>query len=118
MELEIGIVCGGGGLSSPPGTTACPAGARCPAPFEEPEPRSAPVVAASSAPEAATAPERIATPLVPFPALTSPPGLQQAVAPELEPSEPAVASAEEPMEQARSYICKSCHSQVPPGHKF
>lgn len=22
------------------------------------------------------------------------------------------------MEQARSYICKSCHSQVPPGHKF
>jgi len=29
-----------------------------------------------------------------------------------------VEPGEEPMEQARSYICKSCHSQVPPGHKF
>jgi pSer/pThr/pTyr-binding forkhead associated (FHA) protein/RNA polymerase subunit RPABC4/transcription elongation factor Spt4 len=32
--------------------------------------------------------------------------------------EPVTAQQEEPMEQARYYVCKECSTPVPPGHKF
>jgi pSer/pThr/pTyr-binding forkhead associated (FHA) protein len=83
-----------------------------PAPTEDlgPEPQPEPVL--ELVPEPSPEPDRPSKPVLEL--------VDEALLPtEPPPHSPAVpASGEEEMEQARSYICKSCHSQVPPGHKF
>jgi pSer/pThr/pTyr-binding forkhead associated (FHA) protein len=136
MEPDVGIVCGECDLWSPPGTEACPSCSRALALWDEPAAaptvdtrplRTAPSVSTFEASDLsaldlsaiASLEERSSTPpvlvleedetLPPPPPAESEPPTQDVV---------IVGPGEEPMEQARSYICKSCHSQVPPGHKF
>jgi len=96
LEPQIGIACGRCDAWNPMGVPSCSACQNLLTLFGEVE---TPMVAAE--PARATA--------VSGGALQAPKGRGEAV-PE--------AQAEEPMEQARSYVCKSCHSQVPSGHKF
>jgi pSer/pThr/pTyr-binding forkhead associated (FHA) protein len=128
---EIGVVCGMCDLWSPLGTSTCP---ECsneltlfapprtstpPPPREPPKPQPRQPTAPAPAPyEAPKARE-------PRPALDAkqPPrggtGRSGAYAfPSATKSEFADLSQEELMEQARNYVCRSCSSGVPTGHKF
>lgn len=114
-QHEIGIVCGQCDLWSPMGTTRCPECANDLALFtprqasspalsvRRPSPSSAGVVGARADARLAPASSRSAGR---SPKTTS------------SKSEFAELSQEELMEQARNYVCRSCSSGVPSGHKF
>lgn len=143
MEHTFGIVCGECDLWSAPGTSVCPACQHALALWEEAPAASVPEERAPSgvpvgdtdwsaiaaleerSSQPPPSPERPQTsPMHIEPEPERPAPVLELVDEGLLPTEPppqppaVVGSGEEEMEQARSYICKSCHSQVPPGHKF
>lgn len=136
MELEIGVVCGECDLWAPRGTSHCPSCSNPLGLFDDGTTQpivvgaqageiSEPALPGSDVEEAVAGPAFDGAAWVSeaeVPAIASieerSSGTGAGAAVETHEQETAVAAAEEPMEQARSYICKSCHSQVPPGHKF
>jgi pSer/pThr/pTyr-binding forkhead associated (FHA) protein len=123
---QIGIVCGQCDHWSPLGATLCPEcsnelGLIGPPRFTSPLPRPAPSVAEAPS-KRAPVPPRPADPAPALPARSPsarPVGRSGAYSFALATkSEFADLSQEELMEQARNYVCRSCSSGVPTGHKF
>lgn len=135
---EIGVVCGMCDTWSALGTRICPscqseltlfapARASTPPPFKSPiARRSEPAPAATKAPAVtggawsvsrspADGPQKAATPAPARPVEEPKPRAGRAGPAK---SEFADLSQEELMEQARNYVCRSCSSGVPTGHKF
>ncbi|MDC0749630.1 FHA domain-containing protein [Polyangium mundeleinium] len=130
-QHEIGIVCGQCDTWSSMGATSCTAcdndlalfGSRqsvLPTPLPP-----APVRPAVSARPATTPAPPLHRPATPLPAAATSVGPRRAPAAGAVPaqktparSEFADLSQEELMEQARNYVCRSCSSGVPSGHKF
>lgn len=142
-QQQIGVVCGQCDTCSPVGTAFCPVCSNDLALFA-PRAQSSPPRAPAPAPaliEPAPAPALAASSLagapVPRPSLGSKTGAKSAstdVAARAAIPKQATSgsgayafppksdfadlSQEELMEQARNYVCRSCSSGVPPGHKF
>ncbi|MBI2894475.1 MAG: FHA domain-containing protein [Deltaproteobacteria bacterium] len=131
MELELGIVCGECDLWAPRGTSHCPSCSNPLGLFDDVT--TQPIVVGGGEPTGSDVDDSVVGPAFDgvawvsesdAPAIAAieerftagPP--ERAREDDKSETQTAVAAAEEPMEQARSYICKSCHSQVPPGHKF
>lgn len=133
QQHEIGVVCGQCDTWSPMGTAQCPVCSNDLSLFATSHRQST-----SAAPAAPAAPSRTTSPQrssalaamisragaqktgAPGPSdadsgAKAPAQAQKAAAPR---SEFAELSQEELMEQARNYVCRSCSSGVPTGHKF
>jgi pSer/pThr/pTyr-binding forkhead associated (FHA) protein len=115
MELEIGIVCGRCETYSPLGTNACtacgnalaleiavgPVSSKAPPTTREPERAAARDAVPASRPEPSPKPRSRPASI--------PPG---------KPPSSKSKSVEELMDQAKNFVCRSCSTPVPLGHKF
>jgi pSer/pThr/pTyr-binding forkhead associated (FHA) protein len=146
MDFEIGIVCGRCDRFSPMGTVTCACGhdlslfapptvstrpsAEIRSPMLDETPALPGVAPVPTGPSAGFAPPGVSvqttprSPASPASAPRSPPKPSVEVIPSTRSSPVGLASPyahlsqEELMEQARNYVCLSCHAGVPVGHKF
>ncbi len=124
MEFEVGIVCGRCESYSVLGTATCPSCsntlALAPAPAGDPEVS----VASEKAPPTTREPAKVkpeSQDPVPLPPLVESerihtPSQTPSIHPTKSSSKPK--SVEELMDQAKNFVCRSCSTPVPLGHKF
>ncbi len=125
MNLEIGVVCGRCDTYSPIRTSICPACGNELALFKDKAEKAVPQSRRSDEPRPAIGTPPPQNPMGLFEQPLQPRRLTPREGPIAISGQPPVSSPaasdlspEELMEQAKNYLCRSCSTQVPLGHKF